>query len=68
MLHDVLRNLGGIQTYGLVSLCLFIGIFGALMIWSLGQKRSHLERMARLPLESDTEAETAKNAYERATE
>ena len=68
MLQDVLRNLGGVQIYGLISLCLFVLVFCGLVVWALIQKRSHLERMARLPLEADTETETRTKSYERATD
>jgi cbb3-type cytochrome oxidase subunit 3 len=53
MVENVLRHLGGIDGYGVVSLCLFCLIFSAVLAWAFLQRRSHLDRMARVPLEED---------------
>ena len=55
MLQNILQHLGGIQGYGLISLCLFFAVFTGIVIWALQLKRSHLDAMAQLPLESDAE-------------
>ena len=55
MIQNVLKNLGGIENYGIVSLCLFITVFTLVLIWALAQKRPHLEHMAHVPLEHDPE-------------
>ena len=68
MLRDLFHNLSGIEIYGIVSLCLFVSVFGALVIWALGQKQSHLKRMAHLPLEADAEPSNGTNSYERPTQ
>lgn len=53
MIQNVLRHLGGIEHYGIVSLCLFFAVFAGTIVWACAQKRAHLERMARLPLETE---------------
>jgi cbb3-type cytochrome oxidase subunit 3 len=53
MIQNVLQHLGGVQGYGIVSLCLFSGIFVMLVIWAAAQRKTHLDRMARLPLEDE---------------
>lgn len=53
MIQNVLRTIGGIDVYGIVSLCLFFVVFAAAVLWACAQNRAHLEHMARLPLESD---------------
>jgi cbb3-type cytochrome oxidase subunit 3 len=58
MVQDVLRALGGVDRYGVVSLLLFLVIFSGVIIWCLGQRKSHLDRMARLPLENELETPT----------
>jgi hypothetical protein len=55
MIENVLRTLGGIERYGVISLCLFCGIFLVVVLWALFQKRSHLDRMARAPLDTDSD-------------
>jgi hypothetical protein len=59
VIQNVLRHLGGIENYGIISLCLFCTVFSAVLIWALLQKRPHLNRMAKLPLESDAEHDEA---------
>jgi hypothetical protein len=55
MIQNVLKTLGGIEGYGIFALCLFITIFTLVLVWALAQKRTHLDRMARVPLERDPE-------------
>ena len=53
MIQNILRHLGGVEQYGVVSLCLFGTLFGAVLLWALLQRKGHLERMARVPFEDD---------------
>ena len=55
MLEHVVRNLGGIGLYGLVSLLLFLGVFLGVLVWAFRLRRSDLEAAARLPLEETSE-------------
>jgi hypothetical protein len=54
MIHNVLRTLGGIEHYGVVSLCFFGFIFASVLVWTFLQRKSHLDRMSQIPLEPDT--------------
>ena len=56
MIQNVLRNYIGIDVYGVVSLCLFVSVFAGAVIWAMTQKKSHLDAMARLPLEAEDDA------------
>ncbi len=51
MIQNVLRNFTGIDTFGIVSLCLFVSVFTGAIIWTMLQKKSHLDAMARVPLD-----------------
>ncbi len=53
MIQNALQTLVGIEHYGIVSLCLFGLVFAGVLLWAGLQKQSHLERMARVPLEND---------------
>jgi hypothetical protein len=55
MIQNILRHLGGIEQYGVVSLCLFCLIFVMVLVWAFLQKQSHLDRMSRVPLENEPE-------------
>ena len=55
MIENVLRDMGGIENYGIISLILFFGCFFAVLIWVLLLKKPFLKQMSRLPLETETE-------------
>ena len=53
MIHTILKHLGGIQQYGVVSLCLFCTVFLGVLVWAFAQKKSHLDYMSRVALDRD---------------
>lgn len=53
MIQNVLTHLGGIGLYGVLSLCLFCTVFAGVLAWTFVLRPSHLDRMARIPLEND---------------
>lgn len=54
MIRNVLSHLGGIGLYGVVSVCLFFGVFSVAVLVALLARRSFLIRMGALPLADDT--------------
>ena len=56
MIQNVLRNLGGIETVGILSIVLFFVCFAGVLFWAFGLKKEHLDSMSRLPLEPDPAA------------
>jgi hypothetical protein len=58
MIQNVLRDLGGIGLYGVISVCLFFTVFAGALIWALLQKKSLLKRMGSLPLNDESESDT----------
>jgi cbb3-type cytochrome oxidase subunit 3 len=55
MIQNILRHLGGIEHYGVLSLCLFSVIFVGVLVWAFLQKKSHLDYMSRVALDTDPE-------------
>ncbi len=55
MIQNILRGLASIEHYGVASLCLFSTLFLCVLVWAFLQKKSHLERMAQVPLETEPE-------------
>ena len=53
MIQNVLKELGGIGIYGVVSVCFFFLIFTVALVWALVQKKSFLRSMSALPLEDE---------------
>jgi len=61
MIKDLISRLGGIENYGILSLLLFVAVFTAMVVWSCLLRKSHLARMARLPLENDASEPAKEN-------
>jgi hypothetical protein len=51
MIKNVLSHLGGIENYGIVSICLFFATFLFAVAWALFQKKALVQRMESLPLD-----------------
>lgn len=47
----IIENLGGIGTFGVISICLFVVVFTSALIWACCLKKSLMDRMQALPLE-----------------
>ncbi len=52
MFKNILNDIQGINLYGIVSICIFFGIFVAMLIWACALKKNYLNKMSALPLES----------------
>lgn len=53
MIQNVLRDIGGVGIYGVISICLFFGVFTGALIWALTRKRATLNATSLLPLHDD---------------
>jgi hypothetical protein len=53
MIQNVLRDIGGVGIYGVISICLFFAVFTGALIWALTQKRATLNATSLLPLHDD---------------
>jgi hypothetical protein len=53
MIQNILRYLAGIEQYGIISLCLFGTLFVGILTWALLQRKGHMDRMSRVPLETE---------------
>jgi hypothetical protein len=59
MVHGILKELGGIQQYGVVSMCLFCLVFAGAIASVLCMKRAHADYMARVALDDGEEEREA---------
>lgn len=65
MIKNILTHIGGIENYGIISMCLFVFVFVGMLIWAFTLKKNHLEDMAGVPLENQPEAtHNSDNAHE----
>jgi hypothetical protein len=53
MIRNVLESINGIQIYPIISLILFLPVFGGMMLWALRLRRTYINEMGNLPLEDD---------------
>jgi hypothetical protein len=53
MIQNVLRELGGVGIYGVISVCLFFTVFGAALIRALLLNKNIVQEMGTLPLNDD---------------
>lgn len=53
MMQNVIRDIGGVGIYGVISICLFFAVFSGALLWTCLQKKSVVNAMSTLPLEDD---------------
>ena len=51
MIQNVIRDMGGIAAFGVISICLFFAVFTAAAIYAFAQRKTFCDRMRGLPLE-----------------
>ena len=51
MIQNVLRDIGGIGLYGVISVCLFFAVFSAAVLRAFLLKKPFLTSMSALPLD-----------------
>ncbi len=65
MIQNVLRHLGGIENYGILSICLFFVCFLGVLAWALCLKKPFLTSMAAKPLETDLDDQPSQSSEPR---
>ena len=50
MIQNAITEIGGVGSFGAISVCLFILVFSTAVVWAVRQKRAVLEEMSVLPL------------------
>jgi hypothetical protein len=56
MIKNVLTHIGGVEIYGVISICLFFAVFSVAVVLALRMKKSVVNRMSALPLEDSQPA------------
>lgn len=64
MIQNVIRDMGGIAVFGVISVCLFFTVFTGAMIWALAQRKSLCEKMRALPFDDGSISETKGDSHE----
>jgi hypothetical protein len=63
MIQNVLRALGGIEIYGILSVCLFFAVFLVALVFAITRKKPFCQTMSALPLDDDHQKKGA-STYE----
>jgi hypothetical protein len=50
-MENVLNSMGGVEVYGILSICLFFAFFTGVLVWTICLKKPYLKAMRELPLE-----------------
>jgi hypothetical protein len=64
MIKNILTHIGGIENYGIISLCLFFVFFTGMLIWAFTLKKPYLNHMAGAALEPSEVNRNTDNAHE----
>jgi hypothetical protein len=54
MIENVLNGIGGVGVFGVISICIFFGFFTGMALWAACLKKSYLNSMSGLPLDSES--------------
>lgn len=63
MIQNVLREIGGVGIYGVISVCLFFIVFGGALLWSFQLNKTFLKTMGSLPLQDEKATPLEKGEY-----
>jgi hypothetical protein len=50
-MNRIIESMGGIATFGIISICLFVTVFTSSLIWASRLKKPFLKSMEALPLD-----------------
>ncbi len=64
MLRNIFTRMEDIQTFGIVSICLFVSVFIGAIGVALLAKKSFVNSMSALPLNDDTTTSSQHTAHE----
>lgn len=65
MIRNVLTDIGGIGLYGVISVCLFFGVFTGALIWAFLLRKPHLNDMSQLPLDDGSRETSNESDHEK---
>ena len=59
MIQNVIRDMGGIAGFGVISILLFFAVFLGASVYAFCQRKSFCDRMCALPLDDDPPGDEA---------
>lgn len=62
MYKEVLQAIAGVEIFPVVSLLLFVGVFGTVLYWTSRLDRARLVKFSQLPLDETAPSQDANEA------
>ena len=56
MIENVVRTIGGVSAFGVISICIFFAFFTGMLLWAGFLKPTYLKNMSGLPLGCDPDS------------
>jgi hypothetical protein len=53
MMERIVTKIGGIEGFGVISICLFFVVFTSALVWAFCQKKTFIAEMESLPLQDE---------------
>lgn len=53
MIENVMHKMGGVEMFGIISICLFFAFFTGMLLWAVRLKPPYLKSMRELPLDGE---------------
>ena len=57
MFKHILENIGGIESYGMISIVIFFAFFSGILLWAGRARKQHLDSLSTLPLHDGTDGD-----------
>ena len=57
MIENVMHQLGGVNAFGLFTICLFFAFFIGMIVYAVRLKKPYLKTMCELPLQDESAPE-----------
>lgn len=67
MEEKIITHMDGVAIYGVISIGIFFVFFSGLLVWAFLRKKSYLDRMGALPLDSGERADDPEKNNQRQT-
>ena len=58
MIENVMHKLGGVNAFGIFTICLFFAFFIGMIVYAICLKKTYLNTMSELPLDDGAEPRT----------
>ena len=62
LIYRFVSAIGGIDVFGMISICLFVAVFIGVLIWAFTRRSDFMKSMSSLPLEDGEKVSNRKKS------